>query len=248
MKTSRTELLVQQTVKATYCILCNKIAILSKTLTNDEVEHLNTVAILYKNYPRNFSRMLAANSKYNNIVEWIYKKTAFLKDTEDFSYSIPTRLNWIFNGKDAENNICHNKNCSNHCGIKCSLRLNDDFPMHCSRKCSTSNIETVKKQKQTKLKHYNNENYVNPEKAKKTIEQRLKENPNFWIDREQKTKQTKVKNGHDPNWNNRKKSKKTFAKHIQEDANFRNSITAKAKTTKFKHFGNENFTNPKKAK
>ena len=60
--------------------------------------------------------------------------------------------------------------------------------MHCSIKCSTTNPSTNEKTKKTKFKRYGNENYVNPEKAKATIATVVKENPNYWHDKELKAK------------------------------------------------------------
>lgn len=94
----------------------------------------------------------------------------------------------------------------------------------------------VLKTKATKLERYGNENYVNVEKQKQTIEKHKIENPNYYFDREQKAKQTKIKNGHDPNWNNRKKFKNTISKFSDER---KQQIKDKRKNTCLENFNCE---------
>lgn len=69
----------------------------------------------------------------------------------------------------------------------------------------------TEKMKKTKLDRHGDENYVNVEKAKQTIRQKIEKNPDFWKDREKKTKQTHLSNGHPLNWNNREKFKQTLS-------------------------------------
>lgn len=64
----------------------------------------------------------------------------------------------------------------------------DDF----GDKCKATNVENG-----------HDPNWHNSEKARITIAEKVKDDPDFWIKREAKTKATKVENGHDPNWNNR---------------------------------------------
>lgn len=63
--------------------------------------------------------------------------------------------------------------------------------------------------KLTKKERYGDENYCNIKKAKKTILNNLKINPDFWNKRYEKTKKTKYLNHGDENYNNREKAKET---------------------------------------
>ncbi len=95
------------------------------------------------------------------------------------------------------------------------------------------------KVKTTKLKNHGDENYVNVEKIKHTVEQHKKENPNYYYDREQKSKQTKVANGHDPNWNNRDKFKQTISEFTDEH---KQQINEKRRQTCLHDYGVESIS------
>lgn len=92
------------------------------------------------------------------------------------------------------------------------------------------------KVKATKKKNHGDENYVNAEKMKSTVEKHKLQNPNYYYDREQKSKQTKVRNGHDPNWNNRDKFKDTLSQFSDER---KAEIKQKRKETCIESYGYE---------
>jgi len=109
-----------------------------------------TIIELYKDYPKHYIKMLLSNkntTKYSKVVKWIYDKTTFLVDTEDFTYKLQTRLFWILNEKDLTICKCNHPNCKNLIGIKTNFRMNDTFPLYCSTKCSTSDPLTIAKSK-----------------------------------------------------------------------------------------------------
>ena len=107
---------------------------------------------------------------------------------------------------------------------------------------SYSPSDYSQKVKATKKERYGDENYVNVEKQKKTIDRLLKENPNYYYEREQKAKETKIKNGHDGNWNNREKFKKTISSFSEEK---RQKIIDKRRQTCLDEYGIESIANLK---
>ncbi len=73
------------------------------------------------------------------------------------------------------NNICNNPNCEN---ITPFESMASGYKKHCSSKCAMSNPKRILKIKNTKLKRYQNKNYNNREKCRKT--NKLKYNDSFY--------------------------------------------------------------------
>lgn len=92
----------------------------------------------------------------------------------------------------------------------------------------------VEKLKATKLERYGNEFWSNSELRQKTIESRIKDNPDFWKDREKKTMEAKARKYGDPKYNNRKKFKATLGNFSMEK---KEDIKQKRKNTLIETYG-----------
>ena len=219
----------------------------------DETDIKNAHAIidLYANYPKHYIKMMLSRKhkdRYWPLVEWVYDKTAFLKDSDEFRYDLQTRLNWMFNGKSLSTK------CAAGCGrtpaLDRSLRMNDPFPEYCCTKCGTNAAATIDKARTTRYAA-NGGKWESDEtrlKIEATVQAKLNEDPDWYRKRTAKCEATKVRNGHDPKWNNRDKMRKTVATHMEEDPAYYDKIAEKSRATKTARHGDPNWVNPAKAR
>ena len=85
----------------------------------EEKRFLLTVIDLYERYPKHYVKMLLSpknQSKYSNILAWIETSVkSILVDTENFKYTLNTKLNWIVHGRTAFPK-CESEKCNNMIG------------------------------------------------------------------------------------------------------------------------------------
>ena len=242
----------------TLATMQDNVAVLKKKIESnvyivDEADIRNARAIidLYANYPKHYVKMMLSEKHkdiYRPLVEWVYGKTAFLKDGDGFKYDLQTRLNWLFNGKSLSTK------CAAGCGrtpaLNRSLRMNDPFPEYCCTKCSTNAAATVEKARMTRYAANGGkwESDDTRQKIDATVQAKLDEDPDWYRKRTAKCEATKVRNGHGPKWNNRDKMRETVAAHIDDDPAYYDKIAEKSRATKTARHGDPNWVNPAKAR
>lgn len=198
------------------------------------------------------------------IMEWILSKTPKLKDSDDFKYTLGTRLNWIFNGR-TNFPICNNKRCENYgkeYGIEKNLTFKSDYPKYCSYSCRTLSEEVQEKQKRTSVERYG----VEYPSQSNDIQEKIKENNirKYGVDNPSKLDyikerqkegykrkygnenyrnhvkaiETKIKKyGKGCNWG---KIKEAYSKKTKEEII---KITDKIRNTKLRKYGDEKYNN-----
>ena len=188
----------------------------------------------------------------------------------DVAVTFKTRLFCFIHNCCMDHPKCSNPNCTNDVCHEV-LSVGEGFRQYCSIACANSDpskLERVKntcqdkygvdnvfqlestkeKSKKTKLELYGDENWVNREKAKNTIEEDAAEDPDYYLKIHKKSQRTRKQKYGDENWNNREKASETRAKHAEEDEHFQDKINEKTKKTKLENHGDENYNNVEKTK
>ena len=221
--------------------------------TQEEKQFLLTVIDLYERYPKHYVKMLLSpknQSKYSNILAWIEMSVkSILVDTENFKYTLNTKLNWIVHGRTAFPK-CESEKCNNMIGKHVNCRISDNFSRFCSTKCSTNDFHVIEKARVTRTSKNLNGKWnsrESVEKAKKTFQQHCEEDAKFQKKALMKSQMTKTERYGNPNWNNRAKSISTYSLHCEKDPGFKDSKARKCKASKKERYGNENYVNPRKA-
>lgn len=241
--------------------------------------YIEQIKYLYENYPDNYVQIITRGYKlstldstyipeFKYLVDWINEQTPLLQ-SQEFKYTLPTKIYWILNGLT---DFPKCPVCGNHFGQYKNIKLSKGYFKHCSNKCAQSNKENIAKIKQKKMDRYGDENYVNTEKCKQTTFQhygveysfqlhevkekikqtkakKIKENPNYWKDRQQKTRLTQIKNGTFSTLSKKEYPPKlSIEEKLAIDPQYYEKISLKCKHTKLERYGDENYVNVEKCK
>lgn len=207
---------------------------------------IDQLKYLTMQYPLSFFSLLKRNEYCKHLKDYVYSKSQFLP--EDTNLSIRTYC------------VLHNMSklpkCQ-HCGktLKCNTfrGFKKGFAQYCNNTCSNNSIQKKQKLidiflekygttsplnnkelreqgKQTKLKKYGNENYVNREKAKQTCLEK------YGVDNPLKSKQIREKI-----------KQTTLERYGVENCSQNKEIQKKRIQSSIAHFGKDNINNRKKA-
>ena len=156
------------------------------------------------------------------------------------------------------------------CGKR--LKINEGYGVYCSKECANKSKYRTLKTKNTKLKRYGDENFVNSEKAKQTCLERYGMLSTQLESVKNKSKNTKLKRYGDENFVNSEKAKQTclerygvingggtfqsqekikqtLKKHYGVEHALQNKqLLEKSKHTCLERFGKDNFNKTKESK
>ena len=105
----------------------------------------------------------------NDLRKWIYEKTPLLNDSS-FSYTIGTRLYWIYHGL-TEFPKCQNEKCGKIMYEHKNIGPRSEYRNFCSVKCINNATITRAKINATKETKYGDSKYNNREQSKKTTKE-----------------------------------------------------------------------------
>ena len=215
-----------------------------KKKKNIQRKKLNNIPEEYKEYLEN---------RYNDFVSYRETIIRIMKYIEEVpKCPICGKNNKLHNYKCIYLNTCGDNDCvKKYSKIKYenTMMSNHGYKYNWNNKSilnksiiNSQSEEAKKKHKETCLKLYGNENYVNHEKTKQTkLERYGDEN---YVNHE-KTKQTKIERYGNENYVNIEKIKQTKLERYG-DENYVNH--EKTKQTKLERYGNENYVNIEKIK
>lgn len=207
---------------------------------------IDQLKYLTQQYPLSFFNLIKRNEQCKQIKDYVYSKTQSLPENANLSIRSYCVLHNI-------SEIPKCQNCNNTLPLTAFRGFQKGFAQYCNNMCSNcsekkkhqlqiiflekygttsplSNKELREQGKQTKLKRYGNENYVNVEKTKQTCLERYGvDNPAKLDKIKEKTKQTMIE------------------RYGVENSMQHPELKKKQLQSSIAHFGKDNINNRKKA-
>lgn len=208
-------------------------------------------------------RIMAKQNK--PLQDAICRLTSFLRVPEYSFVNIQTRIYMLIHDmqeKDFPRCI--------HCGKvikKNVISVHQGFPYEaCSMKCAAQSEQRKQKIEATNIERHGKAKWSNGEKIseslknmdpekrkqttakfKKTRQQSIDKNPNFWKDRDAKSRQTKLDKHGNETFNNGEQISMTKRQKLKEDPLYYKKQQEQGRQTRFERYGDENFNNRDKA-
>jgi len=130
-------------------------------IRNDE--RITRLESIMKNDAMSYTGRLAVVAHDKELFDYVYQKTSFLVDSEETTYPLTTRINFVLSGLSAIP-LCPT------CGATLKfLKSKNRFQHHCCPRCAVKDKETQRKRVCTCMDRYGATSFNNHEKQKATM-------------------------------------------------------------------------------
>ena len=212
-------------------------------------------------------RIIKAHAN-KTLYDAIIRLTSFIDDDDEASFvNMQTRIYMLIHQLTTVESMPHCSYCKKLIK-KNVISVHAGFPYDtCSASCAALNPARKEKIAATNIKNHGTPYWSNgkkiseslknidserrkeiTQKFRKTRQQHIDENPNYWDDRLQKTRKTKLEKHGDEKWQNGKQISETKKRKASENPTYYQDALDKGKKTKLEKYGDENFSNPEKTK